>query len=118
LQVYLRQDSGSGWSGIQFRKANASDGPYDSGYLAFVRNNGDVTLYKAGAGALETVSIGMDPQGLFFLRLTVELDGSTIQVSLNGRLIIDQTDSTYSSGSVGLASLGTVVRFDSVGIKP
>ncbi len=117
LQVYLRQDSGRGWSGVQFRKTSASDGPYDSGYMAFVRNNGEVTLYKAGAGALQTVSSGMDPQDLFFLRLTVELDGSSIQVSLNGRLLIDQTDSACSSGYAGLASLGTVARFDSVGLK-
>jgi hypothetical protein len=118
LQVYLRQESGSGWSGIQFRKTNASDSPYQSGYLVFVRANGELTLYKAGVGALETVSSGMDPQDLFFLRLTVELDGDDIKVYLNGQLLISQSDSTYSSGLVGLASLGTVSRFDSVGMKP
>ena len=117
VQVYLHQDSGSGWSGIHFRKTNASDGPYDSGYMAFIRDNGNVTLFKAGIGALETVSSGMDPQDLFFLRLTVELNGSDIQVYLNGRLLIEQTDTTYFSGYIGLATLGPVVRFDSVGLQ-
>ena len=117
LQVYLHQDSGSGWCGIHFRKTNNSDGPYDSGYMAIVKTSGDVTLFKAGTGALETVSSGMNPQDLFFLRLTVEMDGSSIKVYLNGRLLIDQVDSTYASGYVGMASLGTVSRFDSFGIK-
>lgn len=118
LQVYLNKDmSTSSWLGMCFRKNHPSDSPYVSGYMAFIRDNGDVTLYKAGQGALQTVSSGLNPQDIFFLRLTVKLTGSNIKVFINGKILIDQMDSTYPCGSVGLVSLGTVARFDSMGLR-
>ena len=117
IQAYLHKDAdASGWLGIQFRKSAPGDSPYTSGYLALVTHDGKVVLYKAGAGKLQSTQSVYDPEGRFFLRLTVELAESNIKVYLNGTLMINQDDSTYTGGYVGLSSLGTVAYFDSVGI--
>lgn len=99
------------WAGVHFRKAALSEGIFQSGYLVFLRPNGSLTLYKAGVGALQTANSGTNPLNQR-VTLKVVASGSSIKAFLDGVLLIDATDSTFSEGYVGLVCYQTQAKFD------
>ena len=105
----------SGWAGLQFRKSQPADSPYQSGYLVHVRNGGTVTLYKPG-GALASVPSGGDASN-GFVRLKVEAAGSCIAVYANDVLVLQTSDTTYTNGYFGLStSASTGSAFDNINL--
>ena len=51
-------------------------------------------------------------------RYQISMVGDHLQVSLNGRAMVDMTDSTYASGPVALQYGTGIVRFRNVRIRP
>ena len=102
--------SGSDWAGIHFRKAAPFDLAWHSGYTVYVRENGDVALYKPSGEIDSATSTGLDPTG--FLHVRVEAVGSRIRVYVESERLIDVTDTTYTSGLVSLDVNGIAADFD------
>lgn len=84
--------------GIGFR------GPsYDRGYL-FGFENGVLVLRRDGQNLADPVPFTAKLGELYALR--VELAGKRIQAFLDGKLVFEVTDTTYTGGRVGLHSWG------------
>ena len=79
------------------------------GYLAFMRDNGTVALYEGDYGQLSSTPTGIDPTAAAFT-LRVEAEGTSIRVYVNDTEFLNETNETFSSGYVGLAS-NTVTTF-------
>jgi len=101
--VRITDDVGSGfnWIGLAARTAKAADGGTESGYLAFLRSNGDVGLFCAKSGLNRSVRSGRDPKAAP-VRLTLSGSGNRLAVSIDGVEFIVERDSAFSSGYVGL----------------
>ena len=106
------------WAGIQFRKNQLNDGPFASGYTAFLRSNGSLSLYSASAGTLfqsdETAVYNVTNMQM---TLKVKACGTNLTVSLNGIDFIQIADSGYTNGYCGLVSREAKAIFDDVSIK-
>ena len=101
--VRITDDLGNAfnWVGLAGRTQAASDGGTESGYLAFLRSNGDVGLYCKKSGLNLSARTGRDPKAAT-VRLALSAAGSRIAVSVDGVEALVAVDSTYSGGSVGL----------------
>jgi hypothetical protein len=101
--VQITNDLGNAfnWVGLVGRTQSASDGGTESGYLAFVRANGDVGLYCARSGLNLSARSGRDPKTAT-VRLALRASGDRIAVSVDGIEVLVAHDSTYAGGSVGL----------------
>ncbi|WP_336772925.1 glycoside hydrolase [Paenibacillus sp. MMO-58] len=82
--------------GITFRGSS-----YSKGYV-FGFENGILFLRRDGQNLAEAVPFS--PKLGEYYKLEVQLDGQHIQAFLDGNLIFDVKDSTYTSGRVGLHS--------------
>jgi hypothetical protein len=101
--VRIADDLGSAfnWVGLVARTAKAADGGTESGYLAFLRSNGDVGLFCAKSGLNRSVRSGRDPKA-GPVRLALSGSGNRIAVSIDGVEFIVERDSAFSSGYVGV----------------
>ncbi|MHB8964006.1 MAG: chitobiase/beta-hexosaminidase C-terminal domain-containing protein [Saccharofermentanales bacterium] len=111
-------DSGN-WAGVTFRKTNPSDNYTNSGYLLFLRNNGNLQLLKGGAyqTILATYSSGQAPSSL--VPIKVVLNGNNIKVYWNEETspVIDVNDSAFTSGYVDLINYQTHSHYDDIVIQ-
>ena len=113
----LTGTTGKEWVGIHARKASANDPYTTSGYIAYIRYNGEAGIYKAGFGNLVTTNILYDPTS--FNTLKFVLSGNVLKVILNEIEIMKTTDNTYTTGNVSLWSgwsTSTHAHFDDVKI--
>lgn len=108
--VRITDDLGNAfnWIGLAGRTRTPADGGTESGYLAFLRSNGDVGLFCAKSGLNRSVRSGRDPKA-GPVRLTLSGSGDRLAVSIDGVEFLVERDSSFSSGYVGLQnrSLGT-----------
>lgn len=86
---------GADW-GIVFRGAS-----YDKGYM-FGFENGNLFIRKDGQNLAPSIPFSAKLDELY--QLEVRLKGKQIQAFLDGTLVFDVTDTTYTSGRVGLHS--------------
>lgn len=116
--VTIRDDLGSpwNWAGVMVRTRLPGDGFRDSGYLAFVRSNGDVGLFRAPDTRIGYVTgTGLDPKAKP-VRLTLRALGSRLTVLVDGREVIAVDDATWQDGLSGLQNLA-LARHDDVLIR-
>lgn len=106
----LFSETGLGWAGIHFRKSAQNDGPFTSGYVARMHDDGRLALFKINRN-LAVVQTDIDPTAETF-RIEVIASGNNIKVHLNGTEYIDFDDSTYSAGYMGTACSKSIARFD------
>jgi hypothetical protein len=114
----LTGTTGKEWIGIHARKTSPSDHYTTSGYIAYIRYNGEVGIYKAGFGNLASTTALYDPSAFNTFRFV--LSGNVLKLMLNGIEILNTTDNTYTSGSVSLWSgwtSATHSHFDDVKIS-
>jgi hypothetical protein len=105
------------WTGLQFRKTSPDDGPFDSGYTAFIHRGGEVRLFSAdGAVTLASQMMPFRPLDTQ-ITLKVTVEGNAISVFVNNRKMIEMADPVYSSGYCGVVSFKTRVVFDEVHIQ-
>jgi Domain of Unknown Function (DUF1080). len=86
-----------------------------SGYLIYIRPNGNIALYKNGASWAE-VSTGVNPMA-GFVNLKVVLDGDQIKVYVNNTLYITQTDSDYNAGYICLETNCAHTHYDNIVVQ-
>ncbi|HTS02168.1 MAG TPA: hypothetical protein VMN04_06565 [Thermoanaerobaculia bacterium] len=101
--VRIADDLGNGfnWIGLAGRTRTAPDGGTESGYLAYLRANGDVGLFCAKSGLDVSVRSGRDPKAAP-VRLTLSGSGDRIAVSVEGVEFLVARDGSWTSGYVGL----------------
>lgn len=101
--VRLTVDLGSpaSWVGLVGRSARVSDGAADSGYLAFLRADGEVGLSCARSGLDLAVPSGRDPKAAP-VRLALRGTGDRLSVSVDGVELLVAHDATFTSGFVGV----------------
>lgn len=81
----------------------------------------DSGLYAQVAGAWPDIGGGRKPvpgipdeeKHLY----TIELEGESIKVYVDGNIIFDITDANFSEGTVGLGGYGSLVQFDNLRIE-
>lgn len=99
----VRLDSGN--AGFVVRAKNP-----ENGYLTDVRNDGSIEIYRQVAGAFTlltttpTVS-GFDAAAMHHIKVIVS--GDTITPVLDGTTLPGVTDSTFSTGTVGVRAVAT-----------
>jgi hypothetical protein len=104
------------WAGALVRSRLPADGFRDSGYLAFVRSNGDVGLFRAPDTRIGYVSgTGLDPKTKP-VRLTLRALASRLSVLVDGREVISVDDDTWQDGLSGLQNL-SLARHDDVLVR-
>ncbi|MBB6673037.1 DUF1080 domain-containing protein [Cohnella nanjingensis] len=101
------------WAGIVFRKTNAADSPWTSGYLFVIQANGTVGFSRQGTAVGPAASTGLDPTAQY-VTLKVVANGSTLRGYVNGSLVITTTDTTWSSGYFGLVTFNNSASFQNV----
>ncbi|NED95374.1 hypothetical protein G1H11_08600 [Phytoactinopolyspora alkaliphila] len=98
------------WAGVQLRTTRFGDNFTDSGYMVFMRQTGEVFVYKAGAG---TIARGDVPASVPS-RIRVEAQGPELTILADGEHVVTATDDEFTSGSVHLVTGRTHSRFDNV----
>ncbi len=101
--VRITDDLGSSfnWIGLAGRTLAPADGGTESGYLAFLRSNGDVGLTCKRSGLNLSARTGLDPKAAP-VRLALSAAGDRIAVSVDGVEVLVAHDATYANGGVGL----------------
>ncbi len=97
LKVVDTGGDNTAWAGIQFKKMQAGDGPFDSGFTVYFRANGVAELYKVNK-VLATASTGLSFTSLRHIKIAVA--GSNIKVYVNNEATprINHNDGTFASG--------------------
>lgn len=118
LKITDAADSGK-WAGINFAKTGAGD-TNTSGYLAFLRENGYVGLYKAGVGQVSLdVATGTDPTA-GFVHMKVVKGGNEIKVYVGDtgspQIVWVEDGIVAESGYVSLGTNQAAALFDNVSI--
>lgn len=96
------------WFGLMARYQDA-----DNYYYVTVRNDNTVSLRKLVNGSivvLDTAPLSVTANTWYSLRL--EAVGSSLRAHVNGRLLLEANDTTFTQGSFGLAMYKTAARFD------
>lgn len=103
------------WAGLCFRKTNATDTVFQSGYTLLIRKNGGLLLFRANPwNVLYDGMLEWDTQES--LQLSVSMDSGRIRVWNAGTLLIDVTDSYDGApdcGYISLAGTGANAEFSS-----
>lgn len=105
------------WGGVLLRRQDPAHGPFESGYLIGVRQNGAAFIYRWGPGlAIEEPGVVADPS--IYNTFNVVHIGDEIRVYVNNVLWQTWTDpdALYDSGYFALTSHETRVDFDNVAI--
>ncbi|WP_214627773.1 family 16 glycoside hydrolase [Paenibacillus agaridevorans] len=102
------------WAGVMLRKSDVADHYSDSGYMVYVRQSGQIHLYKAGVGNIASYQTGEAQSGQKSLRIVAQ--GSEISVYYNGGAtpVISVTDTAYANGYVSLVTGKTQTRYDNI----
>ena len=103
----------SGWAGFHIRKTEYAQNSFQSGYLVFLRPSGRLSFYKAGVGEIQSINTSVDPLNNK-INLKVTALGSEFKVFINGLLMMNVSDDTFSKGYTGLVGFFTPVKFDNV----
>lgn len=105
-----RVDGSRAWIGTRYAGGVLSGWNPTSGYwLDLNAGTNELRLLEGGVGgvfALQTESFTVTEQNDYNMKL--EVIGSTINGYIDGSLEITATDSTFSTGGIGMVALGTV----------
>ena len=117
FRITDNKGNSSNWAGVQIRKSAQSDQFFNSGYLVYVRSNGQVCLYKAGVGDLSCAASGLNVSATTHLKVVAA--GPQIRVYIGGSSspLIEASDTTFASGYVGLTTSGSVAAFNTVSLN-
>ncbi|GAA2209638.1 hypothetical protein GCM10009850_050970 [Nonomuraea monospora] len=103
------------FGGVQVRTAAPGDSYTQSGYLVYLRPNGSVDIYKAGAGVLAT---GTGPAVTGPVKFRVELRGAELRAFVGDdpapRVTVTDPSPITGPGSVQLVTGRAAVDFDGV----
>ncbi len=111
VRLQITNDGGSSydWSALYF--GSTSTNPWSSGYLVYMRYNGNVDLWSNATGVLATDSTGIPASS--WRRLTVSVNGSNVEVFIDGHLGINYNlSSAPAAGYVALYTFYTATEFD------
>ncbi|MFD9627230.1 family 16 glycoside hydrolase [Peribacillus muralis] len=105
----------NGDAGVLFRVNGAVPGVDNvKGYYAGVSANGTGSVFLGRMNnnftELKRAAVAIKPNTSYTLKVTAV--GDKIQVHLNGDLVLEQTDSTYTEGSIGIRSYNSQPSFD------
>jgi len=118
FKLKINNDMGNSenWGGIILRKANEGDDYGNSGILVYLRNSGELCLYKTGFGNLQTAMTGVIPSD--FVDIKIVMRGNNYKVYLNGSSTpaIDVNDSTYNGGYLSFRT-ACDVSYDNIVVK-
>lgn len=103
------------WMGLLGRTERLEDTYLDSGYLGFIRSNGEVVLYRKGAGELASMKTLIDPRKKD-VRLTLRGIGTRISLLIDGVQYLSVDDAGYAEGFVGVQNLAAG-RHDDVSVS-
>ncbi|GAA1699004.1 hypothetical protein GCM10009745_51880 [Kribbella yunnanensis] len=104
------------WAGLTLRSINGTD--YQTGYLAAIRNNGELFLYRGDKELAKIAVPGYQAGQWTHLRLIAEGTKIRVYAGNSPAALITVTDDSYAEGSVGLVTGGTAARFDNLRINP
>ena len=112
--IAVRSDLGNpwNWAGLIGRTTKPEDGFKDSGYLAFVRSNGDVGLFRAPDTRIGYAVTGLDPKKRP-VNLMLRAKGTVISVHVDGQEVIAVDDRKWTSGYAGVQD-NSLARHDDV----
>ncbi|WP_199731710.1 galactose-binding domain-containing protein [Cohnella endophytica] len=117
LQITAAPDTGN-WAGIQLGKTIANDTWSASGYLVFLRANGNLGLYKAGTGqVVSDTATGYNPMtGRVHLKVVKSGDNIKVFVGTATTPQINYTDSgvPFTSGFFGVVTKLVGAHFDNL----
>jgi len=96
------------WAGVHF--GSTSNNIFNSGYLIYYRENGEINLYHEGSN-LFSVFTGLVPN--VWRHLSISVDGTKIEVFIDGQRFIDYSLSEpVPSGFVSLNSYQADTEYD------
>lgn len=115
FRLKITDDGGNSanWAGALLRKTNAGDDYGGSGLLFYYRNNGYVSLYKQGAGELQTYDTGVIPSGYVDVRIVMRGNNYKVYVNGSSTPALDVNDSSFASGYLSLRA-GVGASYDNV----
>ncbi|MGE7758524.1 family 16 glycoside hydrolase [Peribacillus sp. NPDC097895] len=105
----------NGDAGVLFRVNGAVPGADNvKGYYAGVSANGTGSVFLGRMNnnytELKRAAVIIKPNTSYHLKVTAV--GSKIQIYVNGDLVLEQTDSTYAKGSIGIRSYNSQPSYD------
>lgn len=107
---------GQTWAGFVIRASNAMiHGPWLDGYVVFIRPSGGVELQETGKCTVANAATDCHPDKRP-VRLTVEARGTHIRVLVDGREVINATNSGFTEGDLALVSFSNAATFSDVKI--
>jgi hypothetical protein len=87
-------------------------------YYVTARNNNTISLRKLVNGTVTVLdSAPLQVTSGTWYNLRMEAIGNSHRLYVNGRLILEATDSSHARGIYGLASFKTAVRYDDVSVR-
>ncbi|WP_328988980.1 discoidin domain-containing protein [Kribbella sp. NBC_01245] len=104
------------WAGLVVRNVNATD--YNTGYLAAIRNNGEVFLHRGDQEIGKAQIPGYQPGQWTHLRVIAKGKQIRVYVGANAAPLLTVTDDAYAVGHVALVTGGTAARFDNLRVHP
>ncbi|GGD62278.1 family 16 glycoside hydrolase [Paenibacillus nasutitermitis] len=104
------------WAGFQFKKMLQDDGPFDSGFMLYVRANGTIELYKVNK-VLDSAATGLSFTTSRHVKIVNNAHNIKVYVNNEATPRIDYTDKTFASGYSGLAASTSSWSFDNVSVK-
>lgn len=116
----IRILSGSGWAGLGLKRTTPEEGVYVSGYIVYLKSNGNLGVYKNGTGLMGSeVATGTNP-GLNFVNVKVTFANGDIKVYINNAAspLVTKTDRGFNSGSIAVATDAASALFDNIKVFP
>lgn len=89
------------WVGVMARTQNPGHGFRETGYLAFLRANGGLGLFRAPDTVLAYVETGINPKERP-VRITLRADRDFLKVLIDGEEVLSAQDGTYTTGYCGV----------------
>ncbi len=115
FRAIITSTPNSNWIGLQFRKDEADDLHWQSGYMVYYRGNGGLDLYEAGVGVIASTATGKTLD--VWREVVVRAEGSQISVWVDGELELVHTDGTFTGGYLGFRGHNVLASFDDLKVE-
>ncbi len=116
VRITATNGNNANWAGVTLRSINGTD--YQTGYLAAIRNNGELFLYRGDKELAKIAVPGYQAGQWTHLRLIAEGTKIRAYAGHTPYPLITVTDDSYAEGSVGVVTGGSAARFDNVRVNP
>jgi len=120
VTIKIKSLSTAGWAGISLRRSSISHNFWDSGYLIYLTNDGNLSVYKNGSDISGASSVATGANMNNDVRLRALINGSNIKVFVNGAAspLININDSSYNSGYLSFYTTNSNAQFKNIQINP